>query len=82
MTSETAGQKAARLLAEGRVQIIRAADVGITARVRGDGGIYDIAWDRDRFVGWHCSCAAYARCSHLVAVQWVTVRSPHAPEAA
>jgi uncharacterized Zn finger protein len=71
---ETAPQKATRLLAEGRVRVLWSTDRAVTARVRGDSGIHDVAWTR--LPGrWTCTCACYGQsCSHVLAVKAITVR--------
>jgi len=68
----TIAAKAALLRQEARLQILFATDQVISARVRGDSGIYDVRWDR--LEGWHCTCAAWGRCSHVEAVASVTMR--------
>jgi uncharacterized Zn finger protein len=64
--------KARRLLAEDRVQVIFATEDRVTARVRGDSGIHDVAWDLGT---WDCTCAAYGTCSHRLAVKLCTMQS-------
>ncbi|MCK6480237.1 MAG: hypothetical protein L6R43_08820 [Planctomycetes bacterium] len=65
---ETVREKARRLLAEGRVTVLRATPEGLRARVRGDSGEYDSSAFRNG-IGW-CSCPAQksAPCSHLLAL--------------
>jgi uncharacterized Zn finger protein len=67
----TAADKARALLADGHVQILSADESHVAARVRGSTGIYDTAW---YFGQWTCTCAAYGRCSHELAVELVTLR--------
>lgn len=69
----TAADKAARLLTEGRVLIVRVRlDLAI-AIVQGDSNTYDVRYDPG---GWSCSCAAMRPdCSHIDAVRAVTVRT-------
>lgn len=78
MTKE---QKAHKILAEGRLQVERIDhDRGvIVASCRGlsDGNVYALGYraDRDK---WGCTCEAsrdfHRVCSHLVALQLVTVK--------
>ena len=68
---ESAHDKGRRLLTEGRLVVKAVSDRHISARCRGDSGeIYTLAADAQ---GWTCSCPA-VRCSHLVALQLVTLR--------
>ena len=69
---ENSQVKAARLCASGRVAIRSITDDMITATVRGDSGrVYEVVLDP---AGWHCPCdAASIRCSHVQAVQLVTL---------
>lgn len=72
MPRESAFVKGRRLLTEGRV-IVRLADArNIRAMVRGDSGEW--YWTTYQRGGWACTCPALGRCSHLVALQLVTVR--------
>ena len=73
MPTETIDAKAARLLAEGRVQVVWATDGLVQGKVRGDSGVHDVRWTRTG--GWNCSCAAYGECSHRLAIAAVTMRS-------
>jgi uncharacterized Zn finger protein len=71
---ENAEIKAARLLVSGRVEILYVDDARVVANVRGDtAGVYLVEHDAR---GWRCDCPARTRCSHLLAVQRVTVRPP------
>lgn len=63
--SETVAVKAARLLTSGSVSIVHRVDRDVIATVLGDTGRYEVVRRRG---GWHCDCASYGRCSHLVAV--------------
>jgi uncharacterized Zn finger protein len=66
--------KSCRLLADARVQILFATEHVVTARVRGDSGIYDVSWDRNGG-RWSCTCAAFGdSCSHVEAVRSVTTK--------
>lgn len=78
--SETIEQKAHRLLTEGRLTIEKVREDGlIVAHVRGfsDGEIYALGFD-PRQREWRCQCEAsskfHRRCSHLIALQLVTVK--------
>lgn len=71
---ENAAAKARRYLAEGRVILTRVSDRVVSARVPGDGAIYDVVYVRGR---WSCTCPALTnQCAHCRAVRLVT-----APEA-
>jgi uncharacterized Zn finger protein len=73
---ENVEQKARRLLAEGRLLIERVyRDNGlIVATCRGDSGaVYDLGYDPAKGE-WRCTCQAKGRCSHVAALQLVTVR--------
>jgi uncharacterized Zn finger protein len=68
---ENYARKAQRLLAEGRVSVLRIDPSGVTAIVRGDtAAFYTVSFDGSR---WDCSCPAIGRCSHAFAVQRVVV---------
>jgi hypothetical protein len=68
---EDAQTKAARLAGSGRCIVRRVADDSIVANVRGDSAmVYIVTWSP---AGWSCSCAALGRCSHIRAVQLVTL---------
>ena len=68
--------KGRRLLMEGRLNVTRVdphKEV-IVASCRGDSGeTYKLGWDPIE-AEWRCTCAARRKCSHLVALQLVTVR--------
>lgn len=68
-------EKGRRLLTEGRLTILR-VDGAIVAECKGDSGeVYKLGYDpRVRSGGWRCTCPALGRCSHLVALQLVTVK--------
>jgi hypothetical protein len=67
---ETIAGKAARYLAEGRVTVTRVDGDLADAVVRGDSGEHHVSHDP---AGWHYSCPAYGRCSHVEALRLVTV---------
>lgn len=66
--------KAARLLAEGKVRVLAAGEDSITAEVTGEHGTYSVSmWGEDGGVMEECTCPyseyhPLARCSHLIAV--------------
>lgn len=69
---ESAKQKGRRLLTEGRL-VVTGVGSEIRARCRGDSGaVYELGWIRAG--GWFCACEAQGLCSHLVALQLVTLR--------
>jgi uncharacterized Zn finger protein len=71
MPREDTQSKARRLVSEGRVTIRRIGDDLIVAHVRGDTAqVYAVRWDPD---GWSCPCPVLGRCSHVRAVQLVTL---------
>lgn len=81
MVRENADLKAKRLLGEGRLTIT-AVDPGaraaVAATAKGDSGeLYQLGYDATKRE-WRCSCQAAKtfgrRCSHLRALQLVTVR--------
>lgn len=71
---ENAATKARRLLVEGRVLVRYAGPEGIRAFVRGDSGcLRRVSYENAR---WFCDCPARGdRCSHVMAVQAVTLVS-------
>jgi uncharacterized Zn finger protein len=69
--AENAHDKGRRLLVEGRVVIRHVGEHHIVAHVRGDSAEVYVVAGASR--GWSCSCPALGRCSHLVAVQLVTL---------
>lgn len=73
MTRENAEMKGRRYLADGRL-VLELVDANrIVANIRGNGAIWTTGYERG---GWHCSCPAAGRCSHLVALQLVCVAPP------
>jgi hypothetical protein len=68
---ENAERKSRRYLAEGRLTIERVDGAGIRATCRGSGAVYRLGYQNAR---WFCDCPALGRCSHLLALQAVTVR--------
>lgn len=76
----TAEDKAHRLLAEGRLTIERVDSGIIVASCRGysGGDVYKLGFDPREGGQWRCTCEANStfrrRCSHLIALQLVTVR--------
>jgi hypothetical protein len=58
-------------LCEHRLTVLRVAPDRIEAECRGGGAIYRLGWDGGR---WSCNCPALGVCSHLHALQAVTVR--------
>lgn len=74
MPRENAHDKGRRLLAEGRLCIDAVLGDTITAHCRGDSGeVYAVGYERG---GWYCNCPALSRCSHMIALQLVTVAPP------
>lgn len=78
MPAESADAKARRLLTEGRLVVEVAGDPGrpglIVAKCRGDSGaVYALGYD-PHANEWRCACPEFrGRCSHLKALQLVTV---------
>src|SRR5687768_7502559 len=71
MTRESVDAKGQRYLVQGRL-ILEHVDASlIRATCRGSGSVYVLGWNGGT---WWCGCAARGRCSHLVALQLVTVR--------
>lgn len=69
--TETTENKARRLLAEGCLLIRSVDSEWITASIESDNGHYDLGLNPN---GWWCTCPNRTRrCSHLVALQRVTV---------
>jgi uncharacterized Zn finger protein len=71
VTRENVDTKGRRYLCEGRIFLKEVSRGLVWARVRGSDEVYVVKGDR---FGWSCSCAARGKCSHLVAVQLVTLR--------
>jgi uncharacterized Zn finger protein len=70
---ESVEVKGRRLLVEGRLIVERVEGGLVVASWRGDSGeVYRLGHD-PRAQEWRCSCPARGRCSHLVALQLVTV---------
>jgi hypothetical protein len=70
MTPETVTEKANRLLLERKVFVRICMPEHVVATVRGTTGLYDVDLSRGR---WRCGCAAFHGCSHIAAVQAVTL---------
>jgi uncharacterized Zn finger protein len=71
---ENARAKGIRMLGEGRLLVERVDGDLIVASCRGDSGeIYFLGHD-PREGAWRCTCPAKTTCSHLAALQLVTVR--------
>lgn len=69
---ENIDAKGRRLLIEGRVYVTAVSPGIVRARVRGDRGeLYRAGFE---WREWRCDCPARGRCSHLVAVQLITIR--------
>lgn len=72
--------KARRLLIEGRLtvrHVLHLEDEGylIVADCKGDSGeVYDLSHNPLAKTPWACTCPARTTCSHLKALQLVTVR--------
>jgi len=77
MSREDAQTKGRRLLTEGRLVVEAVDGRKVIASCRGDSGAeYKLGWD-PRTRSWRCMCEARSRCSHLYALQLVTVRPGH-----
>lgn len=75
MPRETAADKAARLLAHGRVtvRLYDPARREVAVDVKGDSGEeHRVTWTR--FAGWDCTCPNLTACSHRRAAQLICVR--------
>lgn len=73
---ESAADKGRRLLTEGRLVVTEIRENGtIVASCRGDSGeVYGLGYDAVA-TKWRCTCQEMkGRCSHLVALQLVTIR--------
>jgi len=77
VTRETVEAKAVRLLAAGRLTVLFADARRARAVCEGDSGRYDLGLDRGQ---WWCECPSARACSHLLALQRVTVQ-PRKPDA-
>lgn len=67
---ENAACKGRRYLLEGRLIVTAVDAMGIEASCRGAGEVHQLGYRRGR---WWCSCPARGTCSHLTALQLVTV---------
>ena len=67
---ENAEVKSRRLLVEGRVYVVRVSGAHVDAVVRGDTELHHVCYDGG---AWSCTCAAVTHCSHIRALQLVTV---------
>ena len=67
---ENVQTKGRRYITEARLLIEHVDRQTVRASCRGNGAIYELGYDNGR---WFCTCAALGRCSHLVALQLVTV---------
>ena len=73
MTETTTVEKAAGYLAEGRLTVTSSDGQEVTAVCVGRSGRYQLGFNLDR--RWWCTCPARRQCSHLTALQLVTVRA-------
>lgn len=69
--SENAEAKGRRYLIDGRLVVERVDMDAIVASCRGAGQVWRLGWTATR--GWCCTCPARGTCSHLHALQAVTV---------
>jgi uncharacterized Zn finger protein len=61
--AESTEHKARRLIETNRVTVVTdAANGQMTARVKGDSGIWDVVRHDDH---WSCTCPSRTRCSHM-----------------
>jgi hypothetical protein len=68
---EDARTKGTRYLSSGRLIVDRVSGSEITARCRGDNAkVYACGYVSG---AWYCGCVALTKCSHLVALQLVTL---------
>lgn len=77
MPRESAADKGRRLLAEGRLTVLKIHPTGlIYAQCRGDSAeVYDLGYDPTKSQ-WRCTCPEMkGKCSHLVALQLVTLKN-------
>lgn len=64
--------KADRLLVSGRLAVQWVDTHEIRAACRGDSGeLYAVSYTPD--TGWTCNCPALSRCSHIIALQRITI---------
>lgn len=74
---ENAKDKGLRLLASGRLRVLRVDGDVIVAECRGDSGqVYSLGHDPARAPHWRCTCPAKTACSHLHALWLVTAVRP------
>jgi uncharacterized Zn finger protein len=71
MAREDVQTKGRRYVVEGRLLVHHVDSERVEASCRGQGAMYRLGCD-DRG-GWWCNCPARTRCSHLVALQLVTI---------
>ena len=71
---ETVEAKGHRYLAEGRLTVTTVAGDHVRAICRGAEDVYTLG--HDEHARWWCTCPAPRRCSHLVALELVTVNKP------
>jgi hypothetical protein len=74
MIREPLDAKALRYIREGRLRVVLVDGERIEARVRGSDAEHVVGYRRG---GWWCDCQAHRfgrRCSHLHALQLVTIR--------
>lgn len=68
----TVEAKAIRILLERRLTILAVNKTRVIAECRGNSDrTYHLGWTHDR---WHCHCDSKGKCSHLTALQMVTMR--------
>jgi hypothetical protein len=67
---ENAQAKGLRYLVEHRLTVLRVDKDAVEAECRGDGAMYALGWKDG---AWFCACPAKTTCSHLHALQAVTV---------
>ena len=75
---ENTHTKARRLLTEGRIRVLSASedDGYVTTEVRGDSArTYTVSYESCDG-GWRCDCPTRGTCSHIRAVQLITVVQP------
>lgn len=73
MARENAQNKGMRYLTEGRLTLIRVQGDLVWAVCRGGGEVFRCGHDPNG-ARWWCECPAKTRCSHLHALQSVTIR--------
>jgi hypothetical protein len=71
VSRENARAKGLRYLCEHRLTVLRVEPERVEAECRGGGAVYKVGWRDGR---WRCDCPAMGTCSHLHALQAVTVR--------